>query len=352
MKHRWSRRRLLHHLGGLLLLGGCLRQTATGVGYTSSSQRDWQIGIGADPERYTWETRTNSAIGIVAQVWSPHFLSAWLNSFDHRTGDLSYWRDWHRRGLLRQWFKTGYSLHIITWEDDTTRPTGDYHISPQLLADLAELAGYVAKANPRQIPTYWTLATEFSYWRVPADTYNPATSGYYQALMANLIRARQVIQQQLPQAWVAPSWGGWIVTFDNPETGAGRSMIPPFSGMMRQMDGIAFQAMRQRRTGEYNPELKGPDPGNPAQILQCCQVFSRYTGSLMVSHYEPAIKNKHPNGGRADTVSSDFSLMTQVDWLQSVTQLGLDKFALMHYGLYKGNPYDALRAAKAFREAV
>jgi len=56
----------------------------------------------------------------------------------------------------------------------------------------------------------------------------------------------------------------------------------------------------------------------------------------MVSHYEPAI-NSHPNGGRADTVTRDFSLWWPA-WLKTVTRLGLNKFSLMHYGLYKGNP--------------
>jgi len=31
------------------------------------------------------------------------------------------------------------------------------------------------------------------------------------------------------------------------------------------------------------------------------------------------------------------------------SRLGLNKFSLMHYGLYKGNPYNALDAAQTFK---
>lgn len=312
----------------------------------------WKLGIGADPAQLLAETKTNPGVLELVRAWSPHFVTGWLNSFDHRQGDLSFWRAWHQQDLLSALFSQGYGLQVITWENDEVLPTGDYHISQQYLEDLEELAGYIREANPKGLPTYWTLATEFSYWRLPADTYNRTTAKYYQALMQNLLRARAVIKRQLPSAWVAPSWGGWIVTFDYPSKGSGRSMIPPFAPLLKQMDGIAFQAMRPRPAGEYNPELNRPDPGNPEQIRQCCEVFSRYSKSLMVSHYEPAIKHRHPNGGRADTVNRDFLIMMRPTWLKTVTRLGLNKFSLMHYGLYKGNPYNALDAAQTFKAAI
>jgi len=68
----------------------------------------------------------------------------------------------------------------------------------------------------------------------------------------------------------------------------------------------------------------------------------------MVSHYEPAISTAIPMGG-ADTVTRDFSIMMRPAWLKTVTRLGLNKFSLMHYGLYKGNPYNALDAAQTFK---
>jgi len=309
----------------------------------------WQIGLGEDPARLLQEMATDPAVKALVQAWSPHFLTAWLNSFNHQTGDLSFWRTWHQNQLLSQWFDQGYGLQVITWEDDRQLPTGEYHLSRQYLEDLEEIATYIRQANPRQRPTYWTLATEFSYWRLPADTYNVETAAYYQALMANVLRARQVIRQQLPQAWVALSWGGWIVTFDDPQQGRGRSMIPAFADTMAQMDGIAFQSMRPFLTGEYNPQLKQADLGNPAQILECCQVFSQYHSSLMVAHYEPSIKAKHPHGGRADIVTHDFLLMMQPDWLQSSRSLGLDKFSIMHYGLLKGDVHFSQTAAQTLQ---
>ncbi len=350
--NRYSRRQ---YLQGLFATSVFLAVSKQHLSHSQSSVseaaslRRWKLGIGADPSQFIGEMQTNSAVKELVRAWSPDFLAGWLNSFDHKKGDLSFWRVWHKQGLLSAWFSKGYSLQVITWEDDTVLPTGDYHTSQQYLEDLEELAGYIRKANPQGRPTYWTLATEFSYWRLPADTYNQATARYYQALMQNLLRARAVIKRQLPNAWVAPSWGGWIVTFDYPSKGAGKSMIPPFASMLQQMDGIAFQSMRPRPAGEFNPELQRPDPGNPEQIRQCCEVFSKYNRSLMVSHYEPSIKEYHPNGGRADTVTRDFVIMSQPEWLKTVTRLGLDKFSLMHYGLYKNNPYHALDAAKTFK---
>lgn len=347
----YSRRQYLQGLFATSIFLALYKQTLSQeeLPVSKATGSGWQLGIGADPAQLMTEIRTSGAVQEVFQDWSPHFLTGWLNSFDHRKGDLSFWRQWHRQGLLSAWFSQGYSLQVITWENDEVLPTGDYHISQQYLEDLEELASYIRKANPKGKPTYWTLATEFSYWRVPADTYNKETAKYYKALMQNLLLARSVIKSQLPSAWVAPSWGGWIVTFDYPSKGSGRSMIPPFAPMMRQMDGIAFQAMRPRPAGEYNPELKRPDPGNPEQIRQCCEVFSKYKKSLMVSHYEPSIKESHPNGGRADTVTRDLIIMTRPAWLKTVNRLGLNKFSLMHYGLYKNNPYNALDAATTFR---
>jgi len=56
----------------------------------------------------------------------------------------------------------------------------------------------------------------------------------------------------------------------------------------------------------------------------------------MVSHYEPAIKHSHVVGGQIQLLV--ISIMMRPAWLKTVTRLGLNKFSLMHYGLYKGNP--------------
>lgn len=346
---KFSRR---HYLQGALTTG-----ILAGLGHpqrtqaqTPSETADWQLGLGEDPARLLEEINTDPSVKALLQAWKPQFLAAWINSFDHQSGDLSFWRTWHQENRLRQWFDQGYGLQIITWEDDLELPTGEYHLSKQYLQDVEEVATYIRQANPSQIPTYWTLATEFSYWRVPADTYNAQTQSYYQALMANVLKARKVIRQQLPNAWVALSWGGWIATFDDPLQQWGRSMVKPFAETISKMDGIAFQAMRPFLTGEFNPQLNRPDVGNPDQILQCCRLFSQYHDSLMVSHYQPTIKAKHPHGGRADIVTHDFLLMMQPDWLGSVRSLGLDKFSIMQYGLLKGNVHFAQTAAQTLQQ--
>ena len=354
--HRYSRRQVCFgalataSLLSALAVPGC--KTSLMNALANDRHRPWTLGIGADPYRFLAETKSNTGVKAIAKAWAPQFLSAWLNSYDNQHGHFIDWDNLYHNGQLAAWFNQGFTLHIITWENDQQRPTGNYHISEQYLRDINKLARYIQQVNVYQKATYWTLATEFSYWRIPEDTYNEATANYYQALMRNLLKARTIIKHYLPNAWVAPSWGGWIVTFDNPATGSGRSMIEPFGDFMKAMDGVAFQSMRPHRTGEVNANNNKPDLGNPAQILQCCRVFSRYHRSLMVSHYEPSLKEAHPNGGRADTVAHDFLLMMRPNWLQETHQLGLDKFSLMHYGLYKGDPYGALTAAETFQTTL
>jgi len=68
----------------------------------------------------------------------------------------------------------------------------------------------------------------------------------------------------------------------------------------------------------------------------------------MVSHYEPAIKHSHPNGGGQIQLLV-ISLMMRPAWLKTVTRLGLNKFSLMHYGLYRqSHNADAAQTFKAF----
>jgi hypothetical protein len=312
----------------------------------------WAVGIGENPERYLLDVLSDPLVAEIETQWKPHFLTAWVNSFDHIQGDLSYWRRWFISGLLKDWFERGYGLHIITWENDEQLPTGDYHISPQFVQDMVEIAEYIALSNPKGLPTYWTLATEFSYWRVPADTYNPDTQVYYQALMANVLHARLAIKEVLPNAWVTLSWGGWIATFDKPDQGSGRSMVAPFAETMSQMDGIAFQSMRPYRAFDLNPDVNHLDPGNPEQVRLCCELFSPINPDLMLAHYEPYIKANHPLGGRPETVVADFQVMSNPGWLTYLSLLGLRKISLMHYTLYKGDPEQALSAAQAFRAEV
>jgi len=70
--------------------------------------------------------------------------------------------------------------------------------------------GWLHSQGPKGLPTYWTLATEFSYWRLPADTYNRTTTKLPSS-DPKFTPARAIIKRQLPSA-CGSSWGGWIVT--------------------------------------------------------------------------------------------------------------------------------------------
>ncbi len=46
------------------------------------------------------------------------------------------------------------------------------------------------------------------------------------------------------RAKVSLGWGGWQTRFDDPSTGAGRSMFPYFDDVMRASDFQSFQAIQ------------------------------------------------------------------------------------------------------------
>jgi len=72
-------------------------------------------------------------------------------------------------------------------------------------------------------------------------------------------------------------------------------MIPPFAPLFKHMDGIAFKLCGQ--------DLRASIIQNSTVSTQVTRskfvnvVSSRYSKSLMVSHYEP-YKHSHPNGGQ------------------------------------------------------
>jgi len=109
-------------------------------------------------------TKTSPDVQELVQAWSPIFSQ--VGSIVLTTDKGFKLLDLAPAGPP---FLFSYGLQVITWENDEVLPTGII-IFQQYLEDLEELAGYIRKANPKGLPTYWTLATEFSYWRLPADT--------------------------------------------------------------------------------------------------------------------------------------------------------------------------------------
>src|SRR5206468_2783224 len=133
-------------------------------------------------------------------------------------------------------------------------------------------------------------------------------------LQANLLAARDIVKRRAPGSLVSLSWGGWQTKFDDPATGAGRSMIPHFADTMRQMDFLSFQAMDN-------------DPGgNAAGILRNAAFFHQYNPHLMVSHWKPDNNN-------VDVLKGDINDFAQPNFFYTLRQNGVFAMSIMDHQL-------------------
>ncbi|GIW48112.1 MAG: hypothetical protein KatS3mg078_1989 [Deltaproteobacteria bacterium] len=296
-----------------------------------------EIGLGDDPEKILkWDRNASS---IVLERISPTFLTAWLNAKDSRSSNIGDWLGWKESGFLRELKSLGYNLHVITWEDSKLTD-GKYHISPKFKKDVKEITK-IARSEGILSPMF-SLATEFTTYVEPWDTYNERTKPYYKEFIKNISSATEGIKSILPRAKVSISWGGWIATFDDPSRVRGKSIIPYFGELMRRMDFISFQSMVEHKTGE----LPNNDPshnvsGNPEQIILCLKTFRRWKKPLMVSHFAPHNK-------RADVLADDLWRMSGTKWQKLARELGLFALSHMWYELFKENDFGCLDAAENF----
>lgn len=293
-----------------------------------------QVGLGEDPEKILkWDKEASPTLNRI----SPSILTAWLNAKDSQSSNFNDWSSWKDSGFLEELSAKGYRLHIVTWEDINTTG-GEYHIGKGFQRDMKELANLL-KSHDVSSPLF-SLATEFSTYLEPWDTYNRS---YHDAFIKSIMGAKETIKSTLPKAEISISWGGWITTFDEPTQMKGRSMVSQFGDLMKGMDFVSFQSMRNYKTGEWNPETNSADIGNPAQILMCLKFFRQWHNRFMVSHYAPHNK-------RTDVLADDMWRMSAISWQRKARELGL--FALNHmwYGIFKENKFDCLDAAENFSQ--
>lgn len=291
-----------------------------------------QIGLGEDPEKILkWDKEASPILKGI----SPSILTAWLNAKDSQSSNLDEWLSWKESGFLKELESKGYRLHVVTWEDIAVTG-GQYHIGKGFQNDMKELSNLL-KSQGISSPLF-SLATEFATYIEPWDTYNKS---YHDAFIASIRGAKNAIKSTLSGAEVSLSWGGWVVTFEDPAEGKGRSMVPHFGELMKTMDFISFQSMRDFKTGEWSPEINAVDIGNPAQILMCLEFFKKWHNRFMVSHYAPHNK-------RADVIADDMWRMSSIAWQRKARDLGLFALSHMQYGLFKDDKFDCLDAGENF----
>ena len=239
-------------------------------------------------------------------------LTSWYNG----PGDLAWMAGW-KGSVVPRAYAAGYALHLIVYtgdpEEPIATPYGDacgrrYPLSSRFLDDMRQLARIFAGAarGPR---LYVSLFTEFQTYPCKDNAWNadPAANAYYRTLKDRYRGAVAVFHQLAPNARVSLSWGGWQARWDDPATGAGRSLFRHFQDVLRISDFQSFQAMAT--------------DSNVDDIRAMVRTLGRY-GPVMLAHYKP------DNGSR--TVSeADLRAILTDRYVTDVAEDGLFAISFM-----------------------
>jgi hypothetical protein len=239
-------------------------------------------------------------------------LTSWYNG----PGDLAWMSGW-RNSLVPSAYAAGYALHLIVYTGDPegpiATPHGDacgrrYPLSGRFLDDMRRLARIFAGAasGPR---LYVSLFTEFQTYPCSDNAWNAnaAVNAYYRALKDRYRAALAIFHQLASNARVSLSWGGWQARWDDPATGAGRSLFRQFADVMRASDFQSFQAMAT--------------DGNVRDIRSMVRALGTY-GPVMLAHYKP-------DNGSGTVFQADLRAILTDRYLTEVTRDGLFAMSFM-----------------------
>jgi len=239
-------------------------------------------------------------------------LTSWYNG----PNDLTWMTAW-QNNLVPTAYGSGYAMHLVVFSDvpeaqvQTQYGTAcgrTYPLSDRFLDDMRQLAQTFAGAANGP-PLYVTLFTEFQTYACSDNAWNPdaQTNAYYRALKDRYLEALSVFHQHAPNARVSLGWGGWQNRWDDPSTGAGRSMFQYFADVMQASDFQSFQAMQ--------------GDSNVADVRAMVQTLGAY-GPVMLAHYKP------DNSSQA-TFDADTQTMLTDSYLSEMTAAGLFAWSFM-----------------------
>jgi hypothetical protein len=257
-------------------------------------------------------TASSAKATRLAQEAPVRMLTTWYNGPD----DLDWMTNW-KNGLVPQSYAEGYALHLIIFTNgaETTISTAygvacgrPYPLSDRFLDDMRQLADIFAGAADSP-PLYVTMFTEVQTYACTDNAWNPdpATNAYYRALQDRYRAALAAFHERAPNAKVSLGWGGWQTRWDDPETGAGRSMFQYFAGVMHASDFQSFQAMSSQ--------------ANADDVRAMVHTLGAY-GPVMLAHYKP-------NNGSQTTFEQDVRAMLTDSYLADVTAAGLFAWSFM-----------------------
>ncbi|CAO5236901.1 hypothetical protein [Frankia sp. AgKG'84/4] len=256
------------------------------------------------------------------------FYSTWFNGRD----DLSFLRPW-KADLIPEVYRSGHGIHLIVWLDGTgaistfQTPHGpacgrEYPLSSSFLDDARELASIFT--GPADGPAlYVTLFTEFQTYPCQPNAWSasPETTNYYLTLQDQYLAALRIFHDGAPNARVSLGWGGWQDRWDDPMTGAGRSLFPHFADVMRASDFESFQAM-------------GDDP-NAGDVMGMTRQLGQY-GPVMLAHFKSSSQS---------TWTSDLHALLSGDAPRQLSESGLFAFSFMDQDNFNASP-EALAQAR------
>jgi hypothetical protein len=233
-------------------------------------------------------------------------LTSWYNG----PGDLDWMAGWRGTEVPRA-YAAGYHLHLIVYTGGAEGPVATrygqacgrpYPLSARFPGDMAQLARIFAgrAGGPR---LYVSLFTEFQTYpcRDNAWSVDPAATAYYRALKDRYRETLATFHRLAPNARVSLSWGGWQARWDDPATGAGRSLFGHFADVLRASDFQSFQAMAT--------------DGNAGDIRSMVGVLGAY-GPVMLAHYKP-------DNGSGTVFEADLRTVFTDRYLAEVTRRGL-----------------------------
>lgn len=239
-------------------------------------------------------------------------LTSWYNG----PGDLAWMAGW-RSGVVPRAYAAGYSLHLIVFSGDAEGPLTTRHgqacgraypLSGRFPDDMRRLARTFAgpAGGPR---LYVSLFTEFQTYPCHDNAWRaePAATAYYRALKDRYLATQAIFHQLAPNARVSLSWGGWQARWDDPATGAGRSLFRHFADVLRASDFQSFQAMAT--------------DSNTGDIQAMVRVLGAY-GPVMLAHYKP-------DNGSGAVFAADLRAILTDRYLADVTRHGLFAMSFM-----------------------
>ena len=244
-----------------------------------------------------------------------NLLSSWYNG----PNDLSWMTGWED-DLVPQAYARGEALHLIVYSGDATTSVNTgygpacgkpYPVSNRLVGDMQQLA-HTFRPRAQGDRLYVTLFTEFQTYPCKHNTW-VGSENYYRALKDNYRAAMTAFHAV--GAHVSIGWGGWQARWDDPVSGAGRSLVTKFADVLGASDFQSFQAMQSDT--------------NVSDVLAMTQVLGAY-GPVMVAHYGP--DNRDPA-----TTNADLRAMLTDSYLSQAKSLGLFAFSFMHDGIWDGN---------------